>query len=111
MVLHESASFELTLSAAQAPTSCGAMYWDPLLAPHDFYSIQYMHAPPFDDGSSSSSSSGDGALELGHIIAIAAAVVIVVAVFCAVMTENFCNLQRCRRDATKAGSQKGEVAM
>ena len=36
MALHQSATFQMTLSPAQAPQSCGAMYWDPLLAPLDF---------------------------------------------------------------------------
>ena len=36
MKLHEAPSFTMTLTAAQAPESCGAMYWDPLLAPLDF---------------------------------------------------------------------------
>jgi len=36
MKLHEAASFTMSLDAVRAPTSCGAMYWDPLLAPLDF---------------------------------------------------------------------------
>ena len=44
MKLHEAPSFTMTLTAAQAPESCGAMYWDPLLAPLDF-GKQTMPAP------------------------------------------------------------------
>jgi len=36
MKLHEAASFTMSLDAKRAPSSCEAMYWDPLLAPLDF---------------------------------------------------------------------------
>ena len=36
MVLHQSASFKMILDSSQAPESCGAMYWDPLISPLDF---------------------------------------------------------------------------
>jgi hypothetical protein len=36
VVMHQAAGFRLELTPAQAPESCGSIYWDPLLAPHDF---------------------------------------------------------------------------